>query len=185
MGMDTLAAALVDFRGKTIAHPQTGGMISPMRCELRPETLLFRFAAGKIPLDRAVIGSWWVGTEEFRKICGFAQHHNIHEAMAARMLCCVPPEWSDMGLLVRARLNKPLLAYRGLGNHVSIEHEDGGRVQMQAHNDLSERRLHQLFIPGLVECANKSPEQVIPGALTLERAWHITEKQANRGWIYI
>lgn len=185
MGVDTRSAALVDVQGKTTVHPQTGGMIAPVRHELFSKTILFRFADGYTSLERAVTGGWWLGSREFDRICNFAKYHDIHPAMAVRMLCCVPPEWSDMGLLVRARVDRPLLAYRGLGNDVSTQHDDGGWVRMKASNDFAERRLHQLFIPGLVEYAKKTPEQVIPGALTLERVWPITEKQANGGWIYL
>lgn len=185
MGVDTRKTALYDADGRTVAHAQTGGMIFPSRYEIPSNTQLFRFAAGNTPLERAVTGGWWVGEEEFRKICNFSASHNIHPAMGSRILCCVPPEWSDMGLLVRAHSNRPLLAYRGLGNHVSIKHKDGGRVNMQAHNDIAARRLQQLFIPGLVEYANKTPLQRIPGALTLERCWKISEQQANGAWIYI
>lgn len=176
IGIDTRKAALVDINGKTIIHPQTGGMIAPVRHELLSKTILFRFANGHTPLERIVTGGWWLGSREFDRICNFAKHHDIHPAMAVRTLCCVPPEWSDMGLLLRARVNRPLLAYRGLGNHVSTPHKDGGRVQMKARNDIAARRLHQLFIPGLVDYAD---------ALMLERVWRITEEQANRGWIYL
>lgn len=185
LGKDTRIAALVNTSGQTIAHPQTGGMISPTRHAINQGTTLYRFASGNLSLDQAVTGGWWVSSKEFEKICNFAQQHNIHAAMAARMLCCVPPEWSNMGLMVRARVNSPILAYRGLGNNVSVKHPDGGRVNMQAHNHIEARRLHQLYLPGLVEYAGKTPEQVIPGALTPERLWHISEKQANGGWIYI
>ena len=176
MGVDTRKAALVDINGKAIIHPQTGGMIAPVRHELLSKTILFRFANGNTSLERAVIGGWWLGSREFDRICNFARYHDIHPAMAVRVLCCVPPEWSDMGLLVRTRVDRSLLAYRGLGNHVSIKHRDGGRVQMKAYNNVAERRLHQLFIPGLVDYAD---------ALKLERVWRITEEQANRGWIYL
>ncbi len=185
MGVDTRVAALVDAYGRVVAHPQTGGMISPSRHELHEGAMLYRFASSGVPLDRAVTGGWWVAADEFRKMCNFAQQHNVHVAMASRLLCCVPPEWSDMGLMVRARVNSPLLAYRGLGNNVSIEHQDGGRVRMQAHNDIAARRLHQLFIPGLVEYAGKTQSQIIPGALTLERHWAISKSQANGGWLYV
>ena len=176
IGIDTRKAALIDVNGKTIIHPQTGGMIAPVRHELLSKTILFRFANGHTSLERAVTGGWWLGSREFDRICNFAKYHDIHPAMAVRVLCCVPPEWSDMGLLVRVRVDRPLLAYRGLGNHVSILHKDGGRVQMEAQNDIAARRLHQLFIPGLTEYAD---------ALKLERVWRITEEQANRGWIYL
>jgi len=185
LGKDTRGTLLVNAKGRTIAHPQTGGMISPTRHSINRGITLYRFASGNTSLERAATGGWWVAQKEFEKMSNFAQQHDVHVAMAARMLCCVPPEWSDMGLLVRARVNSPILAFRGLGNDVSVKHKDGGKVNMKAHNSTAARRLHQLFIPGLVEYAGRTPEQVIPGALTLERHWRISERQANAGWIYI
>ena len=186
MGIDTRKALLIDQFGKTLLHPKTGGMISPQEHQLKTGSIIWRFANDHLDPQRAILGGWWVETSEFQKLCSFAQQKNVHVAMAARILCCVPPEWSEMGLLIRARVDKPLLAYRGLGNNVSTEHPDGlATVNMQAHNHIAARRLHQLFIPGLAQNASKTPAQVIPGALGLERTWKITKEQANGGWIYI
>ncbi len=186
MGVDTRRAALYSAGGQALAHPQTGGMISPSRHELHTNDVLYRFASSESTLGRAVTGGWWVAREEFQQLSSFAQHNNLHIAMAARLLCCVPPEWSDMGLLLRAVVNQPLLAYRGLGNDVRVDHPDGlGAVHMQAHNHIASRRLYQLFIPGLVQYADKTPNQVLPGALTLEQEWRLDTEQARRGWLYI
>jgi len=185
LGQDTRVAALVNLQGQTLAHPQTGGMISPTRHTINSGTILYRFASGRNTMEEAVAGGWWIGEKEFDKICGFARHHDVHAAMGARMLCCVPPEWSNMGLLVKVRVNSPILAFRGLGNNVSVKHEDGGKVNMKANNQIPARRLHQLYIPGLVEYAGRTPEQVLPGAMSHVGHWRISERQANAGWIYI
>tara|TARA_R110002167_G_scaffold209376_2_gene413296 strand:+ start:271 stop:894 length:624 start_codon:yes stop_codon:yes gene_type:complete len=186
MGIDSRKALLTDQYGNAIAYPKTGGMISPQEHQLKSGTVIWRFASGHLDAQQAILGGWWVETGEFQKLCSFAQQKNIHVAMAARVLCCVPPEWSDMGLLMRARVEKPLLAYRGLGNSVSVDHPDGlAKVNMQPHNNIAARRLHQLFVPGLEKSANQTTDQVIPGALALERTWKISKEQANGGWIYI
>ena len=184
LGQNT-RAPLVNPQGQAIAYSQTGGMIQPTRHPVQAGEILFRFAAGKTSHARAVTGGWWVAAKEFEKITRFAQAHDIHVAMAARVLCCVPPEWSDMGLMVRVKVNKPILAYRGLGNNVDIQRQGGGYVNMEAYNETEARRLHQLYIPGLGDYADKTPDQVMPGALTPERFWEITPRQANGGWIYI
>ena len=186
LGIDSRKASLLDHRGQTISHPQTGGMLSPQKHELREGEILWRFASSEDDLKKSVLGGWWLASREFETLCNFAQHHDIHVAMAVRVLCCVPPEWSDMGRLLRVKVKTPLLAYKGLGNSVSFAHEDGlGDVNITAHNDIASRRIHQLFIPGLEQCAARTPDQVIPGALSLERVWEISKEQASQGWIYI
>jgi hypothetical protein len=187
LGMDTRPEkAVVNGRGQPLFYTQTGGIINPQRRELKRGEILYRFVARKTPLDRAVSGGWWVDKIEFAKMERFAQVHGTSIAMAARMLCCVPPEWSDMGKLVRVHVETPVLAFRGLGNHVSIPMEDGlGAVKMTAHNDLASRRLYQLFIPGLYDYAKKTPDRVMPGALVLEQVYEIREQDANKGWLYL
>lgn len=186
MGVDTRKASLVDQYGNTLAHPQTGGMISPQQHKLNSGSVIWRFASSQVDARQAILGGWWLETAEFEKLCSFAQQKNVHVAMAARVLCCVPPEWSDMGMLMRARVEQPLLAYKGLGNNVSVQHPDGlANVNMQTHNHIAARRLHQLFVPGLYEIAANTPKQTIPGALSLERTWKITKEQANGGWLYL
>lgn len=69
-----------------------------------------------------------------------------------RLLCLVPPEWSDATVLVRARVTQALLAWRGLGNSVVTPMKGGkGMVKLPHQNDISSRRLHQLYIPGLAD----------------------------------
>ena len=108
MGIDTRKALLVDQFGKTILHPKTGGMMSPQEHQLKSGAIIWRFSSSHLESQQAILGGWWVETGEFQKLCSFAQQKNVHVAMAARVLCCVPPEWSDMGLLIRARVDNPL-----------------------------------------------------------------------------
>lgn len=187
LGMDTRPSnALVDDRGNVLAFSQTGGMISPRRYELHVGTVLYRFASSRARESEAITGGWWVAQAEFEKMTRFAEVHGVHVAMAARHLCCVPPEWSDMGLLLRARVQESLLAYRGLGNDVVVPKEDGlGLVRMTAHNEADARRLHQLFIPGLYGRAKQTPQQVMPGAMALERSWKLSTADTCRGWLYV
>ncbi len=180
------SAAIVSTSGTPLFFPQTGGMINPQREEIAKDTVLFRFAGGTAKLNDAVTGGWWVHKKEFDQICNYAKQKNITVPMAARMLCCVPPEWSDMGTLVRAIAREPLLAYKGLGNNVSQPTKDGlGNVNMTAHNHIAALRLHQLFIPGLADVAKTTADRVMPGALLVERHWKFSKEEANRGWLYI
>lgn len=187
MGKNTRpTAAFVDTRGKPLIYPQTGGMINPQREEIREGAVLYRFAAGSAKLTDAVTGGWWVHKKEFDQIFSYAQQKGVAVPMAARMLCCVPPEWSDMGTLIRATVREPLLAYKGLGNHVVQPVADGlGSVKMTANNHIAALRLYQLFIPGLSDVAQKTADRVLPGALLVERQWTFSKEDANRGWLYV
>lgn len=187
MGVDTRpSSAIVDTKGKVLVRPQTGGMISPMRYEIKPGTVLYRFAAKSTPLNKAITGGWWVEQREFARLESFAQAKGVHVAMASRVLCAVPPEWSDMGLLLKVKVKEPLLAFRGLGNNVVVPKNDGlGDVKMKVDNNNSARRLHQLFVPGLAEFAAKTPHQVMPGALSLENHWKLDTNETRRGWLYV
>lgn len=187
MGADTRAEkAVVNAQGKPMFYPKTGGMLNPMRYAINQGELLYRFVASGTPANYAVTGGWWVDKAGFEKLTAFAQQQNTNVAMAARMLCCVPPEWSDMGMLVRARVKLPILAYRGLGKDVDIKHPDGmANVKMTAHNNIAARRFHQLYIPGLYQATALNPADVMPGALVLERTWNIDTSAAKKGWLYV
>lgn len=187
LGMDTRTEkAVVNLHGQPLFYPQTGGMIHPTRCELAEGTELYRFGASHVSTEQLVTGGWWMEKTSFEKLCRFAQLQNVSIAMAARLFCCVPPEWSDMGQLVRAKVTDSLLAYRGLGNDVNIPHPDGkARVRMTAHNTIASRRLHQLFIPGLWEFAQTTKDRRMPGALQPLRVIKIRKEDAAKGWLYL
>lgn len=170
--------AFKDPRGNILFRVQTGGMIAPARAELLQGATLFRFAAGAAGGQGAMKGGWWVAKPEFDRVVRFGQVHDISDPMAARILLGVPPEWSDMGTLVRVRVTDPLLAWRGLANSVVVPHPSGGpQVRMLHQNANSERRLHQLFIPGLAKLT-RSP-------FAYEAEWRFTRAEAMRGWLYV
>ena len=73
MGIDTRKALLVDQYGNTIAHPKTGGMMSPQEHQLKSGTIIWRFASSHVEAQQAILGGWWVETGEFQKLCSFAQ----------------------------------------------------------------------------------------------------------------
>jgi len=179
MGMDLRPErAIVDEKGAVLVHAQTGGMLNPARHMLNAGVAIFRFGAGSAPPARVAGGAWWIERPEFEKLLAFGNTHGIAVPVATRLLALVPPEWSDMGLLVRARVRRPLLAWRGLGNSVVVPKTDGlGNVNLPHANEIAARRLHQLFIPGLSR----------PGidALTIEGTWKFTPEEAKRGWLYL
>ena len=179
MGVDLRPAnAITDARGQVLAYQQTGGMLAPARHELKAGDHLFRFGAVAAGAQRVATGGWWLDRDGFATIERFAQVWDLSLGMAMRMLCLVPPEWSDASLLIRARVAEPLLAWRGLANSV-ITPAAGpipGNVRMPHQNDIAARRLHQLFVPGLADA---------PAALRVEASFPLDPAAGTRGFLYL
>lgn len=143
------ARAIIDASGNVLAHARTGGMLDPEPYELRAGSTIYRFGGSKAPKDVAR-GGWWIEKREFQLLVNFAISHDIYVGLAMRVLCLVPPEWSDATLLLRGRVEQDLLAWRGLGNSVVTPMKGHkGIVRLPHQNEISARRLPQLYIPGL------------------------------------
>jgi hypothetical protein len=180
MGVDLRPGkAITDAKGRVLIYVQTGGMINPSRYELNPGTIVYRFGTARARAEGVAKGGWWVEKPEFEKLFGFAQAWNVAIGMAMRALCLVPPEWSDATLLVRARVMDPLLAWRGLANSVVTPATASGPVVRMPHqNDISERRLHQLFVPGLAALPQTGQ------GLRVEQEYPLDAGESLRGFIY-
>jgi hypothetical protein len=180
MGVDLRTSrAITDPRGRVLVYAQTGGMMNPARYELQPGAIVFRFGNASARAEGVAKGGWWIEKPEFEKLLAFAQVWDIAIGMAMRALCLVPPEWSEATLLVRARVTEPLLAWRGLANSVVTPAATGGpMVRMPHQNENSERRLHQLFVPGLAALP-----QIMPG-LHIEQEYPLDARESIRGFIY-
>jgi len=175
-GMDLRkSSAIVDHRGNVLAYAHTGGIIAPTRFEVAPGVKLYRFGNVTAGVRRVAGGSWWLEQDALEKLVSFAQVHELSVGVALRYLCLVPPEWSDVTLLIRARPNVPLLAWRGLANSVVAKASDGGpSARMLQQNEIAARRVHQLFIPGLD-----------PGALSIEQDFALDKTSSMRGFLYL
>jgi hypothetical protein len=175
--------SFTDPSGKILFRAQTGGIISPERFEIPEGETLHRFASGSKDALSAMAGGWWVEGHAFERILRFARINELTDPMAARILLGVPPEWQDMGIMVRARVRRPILAWRGLANTVITPHKDGGPMVTMLHqNANSERRLHQLFIPGMADYGGRG---LSSEAFSLEGEWRFSKAEALRGWIYV
>ena len=142
--------AFVSTNGAVLFYAKTGGMMFPKRHPLEAGTTLYRFGGSSAATEGLLTGSWWIDQTEFNKLMSFAQQHDIGVGLAMRALALIPPQWSDMGKLVRVTVRAPLLAMRGLGESVRVDMGDGlGDVRMPHYNSNPARRLFQLFIPGL------------------------------------
>jgi len=180
-------SAIVDPQGRVIGQVMTGGIIAPRRYELAAGTILFRWGAkNAAPMDIAQ-REWWIEKLSFEKLLSFANAYEISVGMATRVLCLVPPEWSDLGTLVRAVTRRPLLAYRGLGNSVVVPMKDElGAVRLPHQNDIAARRLHQLYIPGLAGIDPISGRtELRTDIITVERSWAMDPRAAVAGFLYL
>jgi hypothetical protein len=181
MGADLSATrAIVDAQGHVLAYARTGGMIDPLRHELHARDTIYRFGSSARSTKDVAVGGWWLQRQEFELLLRFANTHDIFLGLAMRLLCLVPPEWSDAGVLVRARVARPLLAWRGLANSVVTPAGDGrGAVRMPHQNEISARRVHQLYIPGLADIGTLDP------AISVEQDFHLDPRQARQGFLYL
>lgn len=181
LGADlSVARAIVDSRGNVLAHARTGGMIDPQRFELHPKSTIYRFGgAGRSPQEVAK-GAWWIERREFEHVINFANTHGIFVGLAMRLLCLVPPEWSDASLLIRARVARSLVSWRGLANSVVTPMKGGsGFVRMPHQNEISARRIHQLFIPGLSDLNSLEPP------ISVEQVFRLDPNEGARGFLYL
>lgn len=173
------ARAIVDARGNVMAYTRTGGMLDPERYVLKAGTTVYRFGASRSPRDIAK-GSWWIEQREFQLLVNFAISHDIYVGLAMRVLCLVPPEWSDATVLVRGRVVQGLLAWRGLANSVVTPMKGGkGVVRLPHQNEISARRLHQLYIPGLADVDGHEP------AISIEDVRHLDASESKVGFLYL
>lgn len=171
--------AIVDGSGNLLAYAKSGGMLAPERHVLRTGSTIYRFGGSRSPKDIAK-GGWWIEKREFQLLLNFAISNDIYVGLAMRVLCLVPPEWSDANVLVRARVGQGLLAWRGLGNSVVTPMSGGqGVVRMPHQNEISARRLHQLYIPGLADLDGLEP------AVVIEDVRHLDPRESNLGFLYL
>lgn len=174
------ARAIVDASGAVLAHARTGGMIDPERHVIRTGSTIFRFGGGRAAPRDVAKGGWWLEKREFQQLVNFAISHDIHLGLAMRVLCLVPPEWSDASLLVRARVVHDLLAWRGLGNSVVTPAKGRkGVVRLPHQNQISARRLHQLYIPGLADLDG------LQSAVSIEDVRHLDPRESSLGFLYL
>ena len=169
--------AIIDLQGNVLLYAQTGGMIAPHRWPLQQGSKLFRFAGRGSDPQSAAKGGWWIARDQFEKLLSFANVHDIGIGVAVRYLCLLPPEWSDLSHLIKCDVRKPILAWRGLGNTIITPRTGGGLVNMPHQNEIAERRIHQLFIPGTADMGSD--------ILAIEQDYSIDPKASLRGWLYL
>ena len=172
--------AVVSTNGQVLFYSKTGGMMKPRRHVLQEGDVIYRFGASGKSVQDLMQGAWWIAQPEMEKLLSFAQQHRVGVGVAVRALALVPPQWSDLGRLIRVRVRRRLLAMRGLGESVHIAPKDElGTVSLTHQNHNPARRLYQLFIPGLSE----------PGftnrVFEFGNVYDIDPEESIRGFLYL
>ena len=143
-----------DASGKPAAATTNGGLINPTEHDLYAGRTMYRFGNvltnGRGTLATPVEGQWWIEEAEFKQIRRFAKAKMIGVPLAVRLLCSVPPEWSDMLVLVRVKLMQALKAYRGPGATVTrVNKVTGSQENFAPLVDLRGTVIRQVYVPGL------------------------------------
>lgn len=151
--------ALLEARGAARTGPiaaadgsldwnNNGGILAPVRAELDAGTRLVRF--GRILPWLSIAGGWWLEWSAYRRVEAFADRYRLPVQVALRLLCCIPPEWSELNVVIEARTIAALLAYRGPGAPVRVTNKASGQMSfMAATADAAGEMVPQLFIPGM------------------------------------
>ena len=108
----------------------------------------YRFASSGSSRASQVGGGWWLDYENFSLIRQFASAYDYPLRDAARLMLALPHAWpTQVDLLVRALLLKPMRAYCGYGKPAngSAEGPDRGTRWIPTQHV----RVQQLYVPGL------------------------------------
>jgi hypothetical protein len=125
-------------------------------------------------------GGRWLEAREFERLVVFANAHGIYLGLEMLLLCLVPPEWNDPTQLLRARAARSLVAWRGLADTVVTPIAGGlGTLRLPHPNEISERQLHELYIPGLDEQSSTEP------AIAIDRVFALDPKTSIEGFLYL
>ena len=192
--------AFTDASGNILFRAQTGGIISPERAVIEEGAILHRFADSWKDALGAMAGGWWIERHEFDRILRFAQINELTDPMAARILLGVPPEWGDMGIMVRVRVRRPILAWRrpcqyghrpaprrwSQGGDAPPERQCGTPDQAAFHPRNSGRTDHIQPVPFTVGNSRLMRDNSLAReAFQFEGEWRFSKAEAMRGWLYV
>lgn len=155
---------------------KTGGITGCQRVELVAGSSIVRFGQKRLTPNRtslsarglfsgAAEGEWWLEQDQFDRVERYATEQRIEVGAAVGALCVVPEEWSDLDIVIFARLKSPLLAYRGSPNPATVRGRLAPKLR-DNHNYL----IKQLFVPGLAN------GDVLHDALMIERQVFLHQK---------
>ena len=146
-------AALEAARGAsstTTAWPEyNGGILMPKRSPVALEQYIYRFASSQTPHHERPRGCWWIEYEVLNTIRRFIRESGGARRDSLRYLLALPWSWTAVDRVLRARVVKPLDAYRGLGKPAQGTHSrDAHTIYIPPQHY---KELYQLYIPGIHE----------------------------------
>ena len=119
----------------------------PRRSPVAVERYIYRFASSQVPHAHRPGGGWWIEYEVFSTIRRFIRESGGARRDALRYLLALPWSWTGVDRVLRARVVKPLDAYRGLGKAAQGTHPRDAKTIYMPPQHLKE--LYQLYIPGM------------------------------------
>jgi hypothetical protein len=126
-----------------------GGILMPKRTPVPLNRYIYRFASSRTPHTERARGCWWIEFEVLNTIRQFIRQSGGSRREAVRYLLALPWSWSGVDRVLRARVVKPLDAYRGLGKSAQGNHPRDASTIYIPPQHLKE--LYQLYIPGMRE----------------------------------
>lgn len=144
-------AALEAARGSSASGSgwaeYNGGISMPKRTPVALDRFIYRFANSRTPHHQRRCGNWWVEYEAFTMIRRFMRESGGTRRDSLRYLLALPWSWTGVDRVLRARVIKPLDAYRGLGKAAQGTHTRDSNTIYIPPQHLKE--LYQLYIPGM------------------------------------
>ena len=125
----------------------TGGIVNPQPTRLPAGQYYYRFASSRSPREAQLGGGWWLDFENLARIRRFAADNGYRLRDAARLMLALPYAWTQVDLLLRARLTQPLRAYTGFGKPAQAP--NGGADRGTRWIPTQHVAVRQLYIPGL------------------------------------
>ena len=126
-----------------------GGILMPRRSPVALGRFIYRFASSRTPHHQRAAGNWWIEYEVFAMIRGFIRESSGSRRDSVRYLLALPWSWSGVDRVLRARVIRPLDAYRGLGKAAQGAHVRDDNTLYIPPQHMKE--LYQLYIPGMRE----------------------------------
>lgn len=147
------SAALEAARGAATANSSwpeyNGGILMPRRAPVGVNRNIYRFASSQTPHHERPRANWWIEYEVLSTIRRFIRESGGSRRDSVRYMLALPWSWTAVDRILRARVVKPLDAYRGLGKPAHGAHPRDGDTLYIPPQHL--RELYQLYIPGLRE----------------------------------
>jgi len=122
--------------------PGVGGMMNVTPVKLLTHMKIYRFASAGKSDDDVYSSPWWFGVSAYEALEAWATHEKRTLRDEARLRLAVPPEWSNMDVLLCATIRQPLSAWSGTPRTARTK-----KGQRYGPAWTPDRSMTQLYIP--------------------------------------